>query len=136
MNVTNVGSNPWYTQSTYQPNKDASDPLRKQFLNLAKNLHDGDMKAAKASMEELKKSNPNKDEGSPLLQALSKAIDSGDVKAARGAFETLLGKAAEAVQKNREAVPEAGTGERGVATTILVQRPASADSGKALDLYA
>lgn len=136
MNVAAVGNNPWYTQSIYQPSKDGSEALRKQFLTLAKNLHDGDLKAAKASMEELKGMGPHKDAGSPMLQALDKAIDSGDVKAARGAFEVLLGKAAEAVEKNRKPSQDAATTAAEVPVGATSTRPVSVDSGKGLDLYA
>lgn len=136
MNVAPVGNNPWYTQSTYQPSKDGSEALRKQFLTLAKNLHDGDMKTAKASMEELKAMGPHKDAGSPMLQALDKAIESGDVKAARGAFEVLLGKAAEAVEKNRKPSQETAQAAAPASVGAPSVRPVAVDSGKGLDLYA
>ncbi len=136
MNVTSVANNPWYTESAYQPGKDGSEPLRKQFLTLAKNLHDGDLKAAKVTMQELIAAGPNKGAGSPLLQALGKAIDSGDVKSARGAFETLLGKAAEVVQKNRAAGQDPSASAPGAASGKAIPRSDKRDSGKSLDLYA
>lgn len=135
MNVTSVGNSPWYTQSTYQPNKDGSEALRKQFLILAKNLHDGDLKAAKTTMEDLKALGPGKDAGSPMLQKLGKAIESGDVRAARGAFEMLLGKAAEAVEKNRATGLDAS--RQGAPEPLPGAAPRTgSDSGKGLDLYA
>ncbi|MEN9353540.1 MAG: hypothetical protein RL318_865 [Fibrobacterota bacterium] len=132
MSITSVGANPWYTQNNYQPAKAGSDDLRKQFMTLEASLQKSDLKAAKAAMEELRKTQPGKDAGSASFQALAKALDKDDLAAAKTAFAEMLAgtKAPTAAQSALAMSPSVEIfAEKPVPT-----KPASLTTGT-LDIY-
>jgi hypothetical protein len=132
MSITAVGANPWYTQTNYQPAKGDSEGLRKQFMALEASLQNSDLKAAKAALEDLRKTQSGKDAGSASFQALAKALDKDDLAAAKTSFtEMLAGTKAPTAAQSALAM---GPSVEIFAEKPVPTKPASLTTGS-LDIY-
>jgi hypothetical protein len=110
--------------------------LKQSFNNLGSALESGNLSDAKAALEELQKNAPKQasNASSPMSQkmdALSKAIDSGDLKAAQDAFADIKTTMSQRPPGHPSGPPPGGPPPGGAGKTSGTQD--SSDSDKVYD---